>query len=153
MGLPVFILEKFPPHPSPPSHPSACAHIHTHAHAMSFPVNYSNMLTVLAHTSGRKQVWIGDDGKASPVVVYGCPSSQTKRICRNSWLWALNNHWPLSSRPGTGAHSHLCHKAPDFLEKVCNKPSIICPLSWLPGNASVRAMKGSCALCTLCDLQ
>lgn len=42
---------------------------------MSFPGNYCNTPTFVAHIRGEKQVWIGDDGEASVVVVHGCPSS------------------------------------------------------------------------------
>lgn len=35
-------------------------------------LNYYNMLTLLAHILGQKQVWIGDDGEERLAVVYGC---------------------------------------------------------------------------------
>ncbi len=38
--------------------------------------------------------------------------------------WITADPWAPDQ---AGAHSHLCHKAPDFLEVVCNKPSVICP--------------------------
>lgn len=32
-------------------------------HRINAPPNYCNMLRLLAHILGQKQVWIGDDGK------------------------------------------------------------------------------------------
>lgn len=72
------------------------------------------MLTLLEHILVQKQVWIGDDGEARPAVVYGCtcrmplqqPTIQTKGDIEGcvgretAGLEALNNHWPLSTRPG-----------------------------------------------------
>lgn len=49
-------------------------------HRINAPPSYCNMLRLLAHILGQKQVWIGDDGKLWLAVVYGCPqvTSQSK---------------------------------------------------------------------------
>lgn len=43
----------------------------------------------------------------------------------------------MSSRQA-GAHSHLCHKAPDFLEIVCNEGFFWTAMIAMPGLAKIK---------------
>lgn len=77
---------------------------------MPLPVNYCNMLTLLAHILGQKQVWIGDDGKLWLAVVYGCPqvTSQSKGYVETAGLGPWITTDPSNEQQTRQVHTATC---------------------------------------------